>query len=77
VTERINQKGFVMDLPHEMIPAFMTTLEHIKTADLVLHVRDISHPQTQKMDQTVREVVAKLDMHHLFEDSSKYIGKSE
>lgn len=68
-------QGFVMDLPHEVIPAFMTTLEHIKTADLVLHIRDIAHPQTDQMDSTVKDVIKMLEMGFLFEDDSKYIGK--
>ena len=63
-----------MDLPHEIIPAFMTTLEHIKTADLVLHVRDISHPQSEMMSQTVRQVLSNLEMSDLVDDSSKFIG---
>lgn len=63
-----------MDLPHEVIPAFMSTLEHIKTADLVLHVRDISHPQTETMSQTVKEVVHALGMSALIEDPDKFIG---
>jgi 50S ribosomal subunit-associated GTPase HflX len=64
-----------MDLPHEIVPAFMTTLEHIKTADLILHVRDISHPQTETMSQTVKDVISTLGMAHLLNDTSKFIGE--
>lgn len=64
-----------MDLPHEVIPAFLTTLEHIKTADLVLHVRDISHPQTEEMSRTVKEVIEKLGMSALIDDPDRYIGR--
>lgn len=64
-----------MDLPHEVIPAFLSTLEHIKTADLILHIRDISHPQTEKMNQTVKEVLENLGMSHILNDEDKYIGK--
>ena len=44
--------GFVSDLPTELIAAFRATLEEVLEADILLHVRDISHPDTlaQKMD---------------------------
>ena len=66
--------GFVMDLPHEIIPAFMTTLEHIKTADLILHIRDISHPQTEVMAKTVQEVLNSLNMGGITRDPARFIG---
>lgn len=35
--------GFISDLPHHLIPAFASTLEAVRNADLILHVIDISH----------------------------------
>ena len=37
--------GFVADLPTDLIAAFRATLEEVRTADLVLHVRDMAHPE--------------------------------
>jgi GTP-binding protein HflX len=44
--------GFISDLPTSLVAAFRATLEEVISADLVLHVRDISHPETaaQKLD---------------------------
>jgi GTP-binding protein HflX len=39
--------GFITNLPVEMVEAFKTTLEEISHADLVIHLRDISHPQQE------------------------------
>lgn len=52
--------GFISDLPHDMVPAFASTLEHLKTADLILHIRDFSHPQSEKQDQVVKEVLKQI-----------------
>jgi GTP-binding protein HflX len=36
--------GFIHKLPHQLVQAFKSTLEHVRTADLLLHVVDASHP---------------------------------
>ena len=36
--------GFITDLPHDLVSSFKSTLEEVSNADLVLHIRDISHP---------------------------------
>jgi len=38
--------GFVSDLPTELVAAFRATLEEVASADLILHVRDIAHPDS-------------------------------
>ena len=38
--------GFISDLPTDLIAAFRATLEEVVEADLIVHVRDISHPDT-------------------------------
>jgi GTP-binding protein HflX len=38
--------GFISDLPTHLVAAFRATLEEVVEADLILHVRDISHPDT-------------------------------
>ncbi|OUI99841.1 GTPase HflX [Acetobacter cibinongensis] len=44
--------GFISDLPTELIAAFRATLEEVSEADIILHVRDIAHPDSaaQKKD---------------------------
>lgn len=39
--------GFISDLPTQLVAAFRATLEEVLAADLVLHVRDIAHPETE------------------------------
>jgi 50S ribosomal subunit-associated GTPase HflX len=36
--------GFISDLPHDLVESFKSTLDEVASADLVLHIRDISHP---------------------------------
>lgn len=52
--------GFVRDLPTQLVAAFRATLEEVITADLILHVRDISHPDTLHQRQAVEEVLQLL-----------------
>jgi GTP-binding protein HflX len=50
--------GFISDLPTELVEAFRATLEEVSEADVILHIRDVAHPDTaaQRAD-----VVAVLD----------------
>nr|WP_089879750.1 GTPase HflX [Citreimonas salinaria] len=50
--------GFISDLPTELVAAFRATLEEVLEADVIVHVRDISHPET---DAQARDVDAILD----------------
>ena len=52
--------GFISDLPAELIAAFSATLEEIKSADLILHVRDISHLDTEKQYNDVNGILELL-----------------
>jgi GTP-binding protein HflX len=38
--------GFISDLPTELVAAFRATLEEVSEADIILHVRDIAHPDS-------------------------------
>lgn len=38
--------GFISDLPTELVAAFRATLEEVAEADIILHVRDIAHPDS-------------------------------
>lgn len=52
--------GFVSDLPHELVEAFQATLEEVKEADLVVHVRDAAHEDSDAQKHDVEDVLAKL-----------------
>lgn len=52
--------GFISELPTQLVAAFRATLEEVIEADLVLHVRDISHPDSQAQAADVRDVLADL-----------------
>ena len=52
--------GFISDLPTELIAAFRSTLEEVLSADLILHVRDISHKNTENQNVEVGKVLRSL-----------------
>ncbi|MDC2993200.1 GTPase HflX, partial [bacterium] len=61
--------GFISDLPTQLVAAFRATLEEVQTADMVLHVRDISHPDSDAQKQDVMAIMRDLgfDDNRLFE----------
>lgn len=52
--------GFISDLPTELVAAFRATLEEVLDADLILHVRDISHPGSDDQANDVTDIMASL-----------------
>lgn len=52
--------GFISDLPTQLVAAFRATLEEVLDADLILHVRDISHPQTAEQAEDVETILTGL-----------------
>ena len=54
--------GFVSDLPTPLVAAFRATLEEVLEADVIVHVRDISSPETEAQAQDVRKVLATLGL---------------
>lgn len=52
--------GFISDLPTQLVAAFRATLEEVLDADLVLHVRDISHPETVEQARDVVEILTEI-----------------
>jgi GTPase len=52
--------GFISDLPHELVAAFRATLEEVEEANVILHVRDISSPETAAEAKDVETVLAEL-----------------
>jgi len=52
--------GFVSDLPTQLVAAFRATLEEVTTADIIVHIRDISHPDTEAQAEDVAAVLAEI-----------------
>ena len=52
--------GFISDLPHELVESFRATLEEVKEADVILHVRDITSEETEAEAEDVRTVLDRL-----------------
>jgi GTP-binding protein HflX len=54
--------GFISDLPHELVEAFRATLEEVVAADLIVHVRDVSHPKAARQKADVETVLRSLGL---------------
>jgi GTP-binding protein HflX len=64
--------GFISELPTMLVAAFRATLEEVIEADVILHVRDVSHEDTEAQSHDVEEVLTALgidpnDEHRLIE----------
>ena len=54
--------GFISDLPTELVMAFRATLEEVLEADIIVHVRDYSHPDTAAQKEDVEAVLRDLGL---------------
>lgn len=54
--------GFVSDLPTELIAAFRATLEEVREADLLIHVRNMAHPDREAQREDVEDVLTSLGL---------------
>ncbi len=61
--------GFISDLPTMLVAAFRATLEEVVEADLILHVRDIAHEETEAQARDVEKVLGDLGIDTLPADS--------
>jgi GTP-binding protein HflX len=52
--------GFIADLPTQLVAAFRATLEDVRDADLILHVRDITHVESELQSDNVLEILGDL-----------------
>ena len=52
--------GFVSDLPTQLVAAFKATLEEVVSADLLVHVRDVAHPDSEAQRADVEDVLAEI-----------------
>jgi GTP-binding protein HflX len=54
--------GFIRDLPKDLMAAFRATLEELESADLLLHVIDISNPRYEDQIKSVEKILADLNL---------------
>ena len=54
--------GFVSDLPTELVAAFRATLEEVSSADVLVHVRDMAHPDREAQREDVEDVLSSLGL---------------
>jgi GTPase len=52
--------GFISELPHQLVAAFRATLEEVLDADLILHVRDVAHAESEMQAEDVRAILGEL-----------------
>ena len=52
--------GFISDLPTHLVEAFRATLEEVQLADIILHVRDVSHAEARSQKDSVETILAEL-----------------
>jgi GTP-binding protein HflX len=60
--------GFISDLPTHLVAAFRATLEEVTEADLVVHVRDAHHPDSEAQRTDVLAVLTDLGLDESAED---------
>lgn len=60
--------GFISDLPTHLVAAFRATLEEVTEADIVVHVRDAHHPDSNAQSADVLAVLRDLGLGRLVED---------
>jgi GTP-binding protein HflX len=54
--------GFISDLPTLLVAAFRATLEEVLSADIIVHVRDISHSETERQKTDVLHVLSAIGL---------------
>lgn len=56
----IDTVGFINKLPHQLVDAFKSTLEEVRSADLLLHVVDATHPRWEEQKAIVEKVLEEI-----------------
>jgi len=54
--------GFIRDLPHTLVTSFRATLEEVRKAEVLVHVRDASSPMREEHKAEVEKVLGELDV---------------
>lgn len=69
--------GFISDLPTHLVEAFRATLEEVQMADVIMHVRDIAHPETRVQKEAVETVLADLGIDPLDSRLIEVLNKAD
>ncbi|XP_074660279.1 putative GTP-binding protein 6 [Tubulanus polymorphus] len=70
--------GFIRDIPTGLIDAFSATLEDVLNADVLLHVRDVSHPDSEAQKLHVKETLQMMDLpQNLLDDTIEVCNKCD
>lgn len=56
----VDTVGLIRRLPHHLVEAFKSTLEEAASADIILHVSDVSDPEASDKVRTTQEILAEL-----------------
>ena len=64
--------GFISDLPHELIMSFRATLEEVMSANIIVHICDVSNQNYQQQKQDVLQVLHHLGLENI-ENENNYI----
>ena len=59
--------GFISNLPHDLVEAFMSTLKSVQLADLLVHVVDGASDHAEEQITAVRDVLREIDADHVRE----------
>lgn len=62
--------GFISHLPTQLVAAFRATLEEVCAADLILHVKDIAHPNAEQQSLEVNKILTELGLEQELEDGT-------
>lgn len=57
--------GFIRDLPKDLMVAFRATLEELESADLLLHVIDVSNPRFENQIKSVERILSELELNSI------------
>src|SRR5262249_45670770 len=62
--------GFISDLPTDLVAAFRATLEEVSAADIIVHVRDAAHPESEAQRLSVHRVLGEMGLGQAVENGS-------
>jgi GTP-binding protein HflX len=63
--------GFISNLPTQLVAAFRATLEEVMGADIVIHVRDVAHPDSAAQRADVLKVLRELGLEALIDGTDR------
>jgi GTP-binding protein HflX len=55
--------GFIRDMPQDLFTAFRATFDEARDADLLIHVIDVSNPESAEQEQTTEQILDRLELH--------------